>query len=173
MTNEFLLHIQHCKPFLNAGGKASDNCNLNPNTFKLESEHKSNTGCPFTLTRTYQISDWQGNKTKVIQIISVEEMEIEVASEEIQVLTLKSGMVEFIAVQNGNWNDPATWGGAGTPGLNDNVTIQNGVTVTVNVAAVCNDIIINGTLNGAGNTLQVNGSWNNSGIYEWWLKRGC
>ena len=38
----------------------------------------------------------------------------------------------FASVQSGNWNDPATWGGAGIPGAPDNVTI----TTTGSISAV-------------------------------------
>ena len=38
-------------------------------------------------------------------------------------------MATFNASQNGNWSDPATWGGAGVPGVGDAVVIDNGYTV--------------------------------------------
>src|SRR5690349_13223584 len=36
----------------------------------------------------------------------------------------------FTAVQNGDWSNPATWGGS-VPTANDDVTIPNGITVFV------------------------------------------
>lgn len=32
----------------------------------------------------------------------------------------------FTSVMSGAWNNPTTWGGAGFPNLNDNVTITGG-----------------------------------------------
>jgi hypothetical protein len=45
----------------------------------------------------------------------------------------------------GNWNNPASWSPVGVPTAGDNVTIQNGHTITVNVTssaspAVCNNL---------------------------------
>src|SRR5690606_22376108 len=117
-------------------------------------------GCPFTLTRTYQISDWHGNKTKVIQSISVEEMEMEVTSEEIQVLTLKSGMsIITSTITGGDWNLGTSWEGGVAPSPGDDVIISNGATISLTGNRICNDITINGTLNCGSNTLQVNGNW--------------
>ena len=47
--------------FENAGGRAMDNCQLNYSSFQLIAESKSNATCPFTITRTYQIKDINGN----------------------------------------------------------------------------------------------------------------
>jgi len=47
---------------------------------------------------------------------------------------LKPGNVSataFTASANGNWNNPATWGGSGTPGSSDTATIGAGKTVNV------------------------------------------
>src|SRR6185436_18294134 len=41
-----------------------------------------------------------------------------------------------VAVADGNWNNIATWGGASIPGPGDDVTINNGVVVQMNVANV-------------------------------------
>jgi hypothetical protein len=43
--------------FLNDGGKTSLNCTLLPATFKKLEEIRSGTTCPYTLTRTYQVTD--------------------------------------------------------------------------------------------------------------------
>lgn len=40
----------------------------------------------------------------------------------------------YTASVTGNWNNSATWGGAGVPGTGDTVTINDGITVTVNVS---------------------------------------
>ena len=37
----------------------------------------------------------------------------------------------YISSASGSWNDPATWGGAGVPGPNDDVLISRGTTVTL------------------------------------------
>lgn len=68
------------------------------------------------------------------------------------------------AISSGNWDNVATWS-AGIPDASDAVTINNGVTVTVNVAAAqCASIFMNGggtnsgiTISGT-NSLTVNGS---------------
>ena len=46
----------------------------------------------------------------------------------------------FTAIQNGNWNDPATWGGIGFPGIGDDITISAGVIVSMNVNGNCRSI---------------------------------
>ncbi len=67
------------------------------------------------------------------------------------------------AISTGNWNNVATWS-AGIPDAADAVTINDGVTVTVNIAAECASITLNGggtnsgiTISGT-NSLTVNGS---------------
>ncbi|OOG72245.1 S-layer family protein, partial [Flavobacterium sp. A45] len=48
---------------------------------------------------------------------------------------------------SGNWSNTATWGGAAVPTSVDDVIINNGITVTVNVnSAVCKSLNISGTL---------------------------
>jgi len=64
----------------------------------------------------------------------------------------------------GNWDNTATWGGDAVPTSSDDVTVNAGVTVTVNVNAACGSITINGTGsittlgNGAARTLTVTGT---------------
>ena len=60
------------------------------------------------------------------------------------------------------------WGGQ-VPTSIDNVTIPSGITITVDAASVCADLIIEsgGTLNYSGGyTLQVYGDWSNNGTYN-------
>ena len=121
--------------FENAGGSATDNCQLNYATFRLFSETQTNPVCPFTVTRIYQISDANGNIGKVEHHIIVEDKEV------VNVPLLKSGMSDCTA-STGNWNDITTWDCGKIPDVGDNVIIPNGVTVTVNAAAVCNNITI-------------------------------
>ena len=69
----------------------------------------------------------------------------------------------------GNWNIAATWTPNGVPGQGDDVTIPNGVTVTIDAAAVCKNITIEagGTLIISGtNTLTVTGNWTNNGTFD-------
>ncbi|MCU0423462.1 MAG: hypothetical protein MUC81_11680, partial [Bacteroidia bacterium] len=84
----------------------------------------------------------------------------------------------IIAIQTGNWNDPATWEGNVVPTISNNATIATGVTVTipVGVTAACNGlniqagatltatagtlnsanaIILDGTLNAAGTSINI------------------
>jgi hypothetical protein len=49
------------------------------------------------------------------------------------------------ASASGNWNNTATWGGASVPTSANDVVINNGVTVTVNVPAACASITIGNT----------------------------
>lgn len=46
----------------------------------------------------------------------------------------------FTAIQNGNWDNPATWGGSGIPGIGDDITISAGVIVSMNVNGTCRSI---------------------------------
>ena len=73
----------------------------------------------------------------------------------------------YAVVNNGNWNDAATWstacgggGGAGTPTANDNVFICNGITANLNVNGQCKDLTIqsNGILRLEANDLTVTGN---------------
>ena len=60
------------------------------------------------------------------------------------------------ATVTGNWSNTATWGGAAVPVAGDAVTINNGINVTIDVAAVCNSLAIsNGNTT---TTLTISGS---------------
>lgn len=52
-------------------------------------------------------------------------------------------MAARTASVSGNWNDTATWGGASFPVAGDTVTINAGITVTVNVASACASVVVN------------------------------
>ena len=159
--------------FTNAGGAASDNCALEPGSFKFVGQVQSSVNCPYTLTLTYEISDVSGNVATAEHQIIIEgtgagpqpEAVVEPAKKE--VLTLKSAMATtFTAVQTGNWDDPATWSSTVTPSSTDNVIIPTGFTVTVDAAAFCNNITIDGSLkSGGAYTLQVNSNWTNNGTF--------
>ncbi|GAB1451510.1 hypothetical protein MASR2M47_15660 [Draconibacterium sp.] len=152
----------------NAGGDASDNCDLNPATFRLAAEEKSNSNCPYTITRSYQIADRQGNIGQAKQFILVEKRPDPVLTEQDKgALTLKSGMAVITSTTTGgNWNVGTSWAGGAIPLPGDDVIILNGATISLTGSQICNDITINGTLNCGGNTLQVNGSWANNGAFN-------
>jgi len=63
----------------------------------------------------------------------------------------------YTATQNGDWNNSATWGGAGTPTSNDAVTIPVGITVAI-PAILTVDRNHTTTVNG---TLDINGIFAN------------
>ena len=152
--------------FTDAGGIAFDNCNIDFSSFKYEGQQSSGIRCPYTITRTYSISDGQGNVAEVEHLISVGEEAEEEAS-----VVLKSGMADYTTVKSGNWNDPTVWSGGVVPTATDNVTILNSHVVTVDAAAECDNITIDagGELNHGGSlatTLQVNGNWTNNGTYN-------
>jgi len=75
----------------------------------------------------------------------------------------------YYAVSSSNWDNAETWssiyggtGGAGVPGVSDNVVICPGYCVTVNVNAACNNLRIESgaTLNCTNFDLTVNGTTN-------------
>ncbi|MFN7313265.1 MAG: T9SS type A sorting domain-containing protein [Bacteroidota bacterium] len=79
----------------------------------------------------------------------------------------------IIAIQTGNWNDPATWEGNVVPTVSNFATIASGVTVTIpaSVTAACNGLNIqagatlnanSGTLNSA-NAILLDGTLNAAG----------
>lgn len=93
---------------------------------------------------------------------------------------------DFVSVASGTWTVAATWDqGVGFPVAGDNVTIAATHTVTINTAAACNNITINGdgrlnqnrvltcggnvTINASGrlqqaNTLHIRGDFTNNGV---------
>ena len=153
-----------------AGGYAADNCDVNETSLRLLSENRDNETCPYTITRTYQVSDVNGNTATAVHQIFVEGEE-----DRQEPVTLKSGMAVIISTATGgNWNSTATWEGGIIPVAGDNVTIATGATVIIDGAAECNDITIEsgGTLNHSGaTTLQVNGNWTDNGTYDWRNRR--
>ncbi len=66
----------------------------------------------------------------------------------------------WTASVSGNWSNAATWGGGGSPVSGDDVTINTGITVTLDVSGLSiKSLTINGTgiLNLVTNTLTMNG----------------
>src|SRR5258705_7873809 len=64
------------------------------------------------------------------------------------VFVLAASMVKAqtrTASASGLWNNTATWGGASVPTSANDVVINNGVTVTVNVVATCASITFGAT----------------------------
>jgi len=71
----------------------------------------------------------------------------------ILILTASVVNAQKTAIADGNWNAPGTWAGGVPPTAADAVTINNGVTVTVNVAASCASITIGATNQTGGITI--------------------
>ncbi len=96
--------------FIDAGGKVLKNCTLIPSGFKLLDETQSGTDCPYTITRTYQVTDIFGSTGTAKHRIFVEaedtkpQPEPETTSE--PVVRLKSAM--------GIESSPATYSTPGT-----------------------------------------------------------
>ncbi|MEI8114709.1 MAG: hypothetical protein WCI54_13825, partial [Bacteroidia bacterium] len=137
--------------FLNDGGKALRNCTLIPSSFKLLEQPQSGTDCPYTITRTYQITDIFGSIGIIKQQIFVE-AEIQPTTE--PAVRLKSAMAIITSTATGgDWNNPTTWVGGVVPVAGDVVTIASGATVTVTANAACTSITFQ-----AGNniTLSIN-----------------
>ncbi|PIQ49868.1 MAG: hypothetical protein COW03_02480 [Cytophagales bacterium CG12_big_fil_rev_8_21_14_0_65_40_12] len=64
----------------------------------------------------------------------------------------------FVSVQNGNWDDPNTWGGVDIPGLNDDVRIYHTVQATGNFKVFdVNTVLIVATNNGFTSELRITG----------------
>ncbi len=75
-----------------------------------------------------------------------------------------SAKAQRIASVSGPWSSTITWGGAAVPTAGQTVVINDGITVTVDVAAVCASLTVNGgsnastvTINGA-NSLAIGGA---------------
>ncbi|WP_423130402.1 HYR domain-containing protein [Gaoshiqia sp. Z1-71] len=58
--------------FTAAGGFASDNCAVDPASFKLISEISDHQTCPETVTRTYELADYCGNTVSCEQTITID-----------------------------------------------------------------------------------------------------
>ncbi len=68
---------------------------------------------------------------------------------------------------SGLWSNSSTWSCGAVPGAGDDVIIAAGTTVTIDAAAQCLNITVNGTLtSNAGINLDVNGSWTNNGAFN-------
>jgi len=57
---------------------------------------------------------------------------------------------------SGNWSNSSTWGGASVPNSTDDVIINNGIAVTVNVAAVCASLTLQS--GGTATTFTISGT---------------
>ncbi|TVR77464.1 MAG: hypothetical protein EA409_11665, partial [Saprospirales bacterium] len=60
--------------FINAGGNASDNCQIDPTSFTLISEVSNGELCPEINERVYSISDECGNQNQCIQLIVINDV---------------------------------------------------------------------------------------------------
>ncbi|MGM0666029.1 MAG: gliding motility-associated C-terminal domain-containing protein [Bacteroidota bacterium] len=59
--------------FTAAGGTATDNCEIDPASFILLSETTDGNSCPEVISRTYQISDDNGNSATCTQTITIDD----------------------------------------------------------------------------------------------------
>jgi hypothetical protein len=94
-----------------AGGSVDDNCSVDENSFRLLTETRSSTICPYTLTRTYELKDVNGNLTTELHRIYVtgEEPAPELKSGEAEEeVTLKSGM-GILADVSQTFNSSGSW----------------------------------------------------------------
>ncbi len=57
--------------FENAGGRVSDNCEVDYSSFRYIRQASSGVHCPYTVVRTYKISDVNGNESQTQQFIDV------------------------------------------------------------------------------------------------------
>jgi len=57
-------------------------------------------------------------------------------------LPIMSYGATYTATQSGNWNNTATWGGAGIPGASDDVNNTQGKTITLTSDATCKNLIL-------------------------------
>ena len=154
--------------FTAAGGTAADNCILVPGSFKFVGQAQNSIVCPYTLTRTYQLSDTYGNIGKVEQLIFVGGQTAEPAKKE--VAKLKSAQAGTITAKaNGPWNDIKTWDLGIIPAFDDDVIIPNGFTVNITAQAECNNLTIasgGSLINSGTNALSVYGNWTNDGTFN-------
>jgi hypothetical protein len=63
----------------------------------------------------------------------------------------------FTSTQSGSWGNASTWGGAGIPSTNDDVTISGGTAVTLDTTRAVTNLTIqnSATLDLAGHVLQI------------------
>ncbi len=66
--------------FTAAGGTASDNCEIDPDSFIMLSESSDGSSCPEVITRIYQITDDNGNSQTCSQTITVDDEILPTAS---------------------------------------------------------------------------------------------
>ena len=57
--------------YVAAGGSVSDNCGIDPASFRMVSEMRQNNPCDYTLVRVYEVADSCGNLTRCSQRLTV------------------------------------------------------------------------------------------------------
>ncbi len=77
--------------FISAGGTVSDNCEIDENSFILQSEVSDGNTCPEIVTRTYYIQDLCGNGVSVTQ-------QIEINDEELPILTCPGDLTAVCSI---------------------------------------------------------------------------
>ncbi len=70
---------------------------------------------------------------------------------------VSTAMAQRTASVSGNWSNTATWGGQAVPTAAQTVTINSGITVTVDVNASCASMTF-GAANAHGSTVTISGS---------------
>src|SRR2546422_118877 len=136
--------------------------------------NKSTTATYTVTTSTHAIYEIEINSTTAKQVFpqsgtyTIVVTHIPTGVQGKTVLTYTIPPTSLTATQNGNWNDPATWGGASPPitiNSGDTVTIPAGITVTIpsSVAISNTGTITNfGTISNSG-TLRNLGYFGNGG----------
>jgi len=130
--------------FTAAGGTATDNCNVDTDSFILLSENSDGNTCPEIITRTYRISDVNGNSQTCIQTITIDDITLPTASNPAPVTVECSGDVpapDISVVTDEADNCTATPAVAFVSDVSDGNTCPEVITRTYSVTDECGNSI--------------------------------